>query len=771
MKKRNKSYSVPETTVQNVIPVMEWYENGIFRLDNDTYAIICAFDNSGYLSRTEPEKERKYGVSKKLLCELPTDIHYQEIIYNAPLDIAQIKEAVCKGEGTDEYSSAFFSVQEHFAEGARKETSLKRYLLAISYKTTGGISPENKLMDVYSSLQSRFAEMDSSLRLLSWESVMAELYHCYHPFDEHMPSELEALYRRGNTYRDVIAADGIQYNMDYIRIGSGYARVFTVVSYGAEINDTLIYTLLNNDLTISLSKHIEHTGKEAALRQIKKQLQELESRRQTRLSKNHREGTSYVPLELQKSIEGCNQLLEALSGDEEFLRQTIYVTVYAGTREELESDCSKIKSIALSAHTTLKPVTVMVKDALKSIMPLGKDYLTRHQFMLSSEAAVATPFSFESFFDKNGFFYGYNDRSGEPLIINRKLDRSSNGFIFGVSGSGKGIWAKSEISNVLYQPYCKKDKIIVVDASGEFLPIADATGGKIIELNDGKDSFNPLFISNAQKQLLGSSAAQASKISHLIALLSRFKAGEGLTATEKAIIDDTATEAFKSRGANLKTFYDLLGKNTRPEAVEMQGWLKRYVEGSIRLFSGTEEEKSERFTVYTVKNLTGELRDAAMLSMLERIEAAMMENYAAGNWTWIWIDEMHRYFDYERNRYAAERFSRLFSEARKYGGILTGITQLPRPVLASKDGEVMFSNSRFIIISELDDINIESISQTMGLNEDQCRILRAPNVGQYVIRTRHAPMAVRLLYPGAKENEKNALYDLFNTSFSDKGGI
>lgn len=622
-----------------------------------------------------------------------------------------------------------------------------------------------------SALDTRFREMGSALNVLSPEEVFAELYCRYHPFSGTMPVIPPDLYRRGLTVKDILASDGVQIKPNEIRLGDAYCRIFSITSYGSEIVDHIAYTLLNNDLPLSISKHVEHVGKEIAIQNVKKQLIELESRKQSRLSKNHREGTTYIPVELERAIEGCNQLLDALAGSEEFLRQTVYVTVCAETEQMLNEYSDRVKSAAISAHCALRTVRFFQEDAFKSVLPLGMDYLTRHQFLLSSEAAVMTPFTYESYFQPNGFWYGRNEHSGEPIIFNRKLDKSSNGFVFGVTGSGKGIWVKNEISNVLFQPFTANDEVIAIDATGEYIPLCSAIGGTVIELTPASDThLNPLYISDAQKRLLGTQQAKSAKIDHLIALLSEIKAGSGLTASEKSLADMVAGRVLNERKPTLNRFYEELKKETVPEAASMVAWLHRYIEGSVTLFAGEEESntsaENKKMTVYSVRNLTGDLRNAGMLAMLERIEARVMENHEAGRWTWIYVDEMHRYFDAERNPYAAARFARLYAEVRHYGAILTGITQLPLPVVNSKDGAAMLSNSRFVVMAELDGSNVDAVSNLYNLNEDQQRTLSSPDVGQYVVRMNNAPLSLRMLYPGANAQDKNKMYDLFNTSFN-----
>ncbi len=769
MKKRK---NVDETRVgrsaQGELPFTEWYSNSLIKIGENKYALVCEFKNTGYLSRTDPEKERKYRAYCRALNELPPYIHYEETIYNTPVSTdVYINAIASKDKFDNKYEEAFFGVERRFASAVEREISLKRYLLTLSTTVEDGEAPYNKLVDAYSALDSRFREMGSGLRILDPEAVFAELYHFYNPFGGQMPPLPSDLFRRGLTVKDFIAPDGISYEQDYVRLGASYCRIMSITSYGSEIVDTLTYTLLNNAMAVYLSKHIDHVMKEDALKSVKAQLKNLEQRRQARLQRNAKDNTSYMPLELIRAIEGCNQLLDALAGNEEFLRVTLYVMLAADSKKELDEKTARLKATALSVHCTLRPVTVFIAEALRSILPLGNDLLVRHQFMLSSEAAVSTPFSYESYFDPAGYYYGVNEHSGEPIIINRKLDKSSNGFVFGTSGSGKGMWIKNEIANNLWQPFAAEDETIIIDATGEYLPLASAVGGKIIELSSGSETkLNPLYISPSQLRLLGRDHAEASKISYMIALLSQMKEGTGLDATEKAIVDAVCSRCFKKKSPTLRTFFEELKRDGRTEATAMCSWLGRYVEGSVTLFLGDEEQDEmthQRLTVYSVKELLGDLRNCGMLAMLEKIEERITLNSEVGRWTRVYVDEMHRYFDAERNPYAAQRFARLYSEARQFGAILTGITQLPLPVMNSKDGAVMLSNSRFVVMSELDAANIAAVSEVYGLNEDQQRTLASPDVGQYVVRTHGAPMSVKFVYPS-----KNLMYDLFNTSFETK---
>lgn len=760
-------------SAQQSIPYDESYENGLFRIDENTWSFVCELTDTGYLSKTESEQARKYQTYLDMLNSLPSHIHYQEFIYNLPVDSEQYLNAIAsKTENySDGYEQTFFDLQRKFIAGVGRETSRKKYIISFSFRNTAWENPYNVLYDAMTMITDKFREIGSNVRLLTPGEVFAELFHVYHPFDGVMPPLPPDLYRKGLSVRDIVCPDAMEFKPKYIRLGDAYCRIFSITNYGSEITDSLIYTLLSQNSMLYVSKHLEHESKEEAIKAVKRQLDELEGRRQKRMENNAKRGGDYISLELQQSVKGCNEVLEKLYGSEEFFRMTVYVLIAARSPEELEQLSAITQSRALSAHCTLKTVTLEQNKALDAVLPLGKDYLKRHQFMLSSEAAVATPFSFESYFDQGGFFYGVNDRSGVPAIINRKLDKSSNGFVFGVTGAGKGIFVKNEITNVRYQPFCKNDDVIIVDPTGEYLPIAEAFGGEIVSLTPASSTrINPLHISEEQMRLRGRDAAISARMDFMVAFLSQIKEIEPLTAAEKSVADAACTEVFrKKKEPSIEDFYEELGRSTRPEAQDIRSWLERYVKGSITLFAGqsTVSDHSS-FTVYDLRELLGDLKNIGMLAMLTMIQDRVMANYAAGKWTWIYIDEFHRFFDEVRNPYSSEIFARMFSEMRKFGAIFTGITQLPLPVIKSGSGATMLANSSFVVSSELDARNIDALADLYNLNEDQKRVLTSPQLGQYILRTKGAPVQLKLLFPGKKAEDKNVLYDLYNTDFKDK---
>ena len=57
---------------------------------------------------------------------------------------------------------------------------------------------------------------------------------------------------------------------------------------------------------------------------------------------------------------------------------------------------------------------------------------------------------------------------------------NGNGFILGVSGSGKSFAAKREITEIALST---NDDIIIIDPEAEYRPLVEGLGGEVIEIS------------------------------------------------------------------------------------------------------------------------------------------------------------------------------------------------------------------------------------------------------------------------------------------------
>ncbi|MBQ3195417.1 MAG: ATP-binding protein [Clostridia bacterium] len=759
----------PEKEAAQLLPFKEIYESGVIRADNSTYALLLQFKNAPYLSQTEREQEAIYERYKQLLNGLSPAIHYQELIYSRPIDREGLENLMLSKRSIgNSYLDDHNRTLQRFANEILVDVTEREYIavlsVTVSEKNTTE-SPMSILVKAAKALETKFYSLGSAARILDAKGALKVFYELYNPY-----SQLSFQMPNGRkSYIEVIAPGDVNEKAKSLELGEHKVRVYAAWSYGATLDDNFLTSLLHLNCRVAASKHIVHLPKDKAIDRVTSRLKALEADRQDRLKKNRQSGESYVPLDLESNIANCRELLTRLNGDDNLFGVKLLVSAIAKDEEELREVCNVLQNKAAEHYVQLKPLLLQQSEAWEGILPLGTCKLKTETLMLTNELSVMLPFSTPGFIDRNGIYYGQNVNTGEPVIINRKQDKNSNGFLFGKSGSGKSFYGKLEITSLMTLPWCCCDEIIVVDPDGEFVSLAKACGDRseVVRLSSNSGAVvNPFDVSADEFNHYGDEAVN-NRTHFVLSFLDALK-GSTLTAQEKTVADRVTTDLYRryleSDKIQVPTLTDLdeeLQKQPEEEARTIRLYIERYVRGSIKLFNGQSTVMMDKkLTIFDLSQLGSELKDTGMLALLAAIWRKVFENFRKGSYTWIYFDELHRYYRTD-NSLAAEEIERLYAEVRKFGGIVTSMTQHPAGVLASPTAASMLTNSQFVVLFEQDDTNVEAMAERMKLNENHRRLLLAAETGEAVLRARNSTIAVKLLYP------KGKVYDTITTDFKD----
>ncbi len=101
---------------------------------------------------------------------------------------------------------------------------------------------------------------------------------------------------------------------------------------------------------------------------------------------------------------------------------------------------------------------------MNTVLPYGLMDINSVRTLTTESTAVLIPYKTQEIIDEGGLYYGINAISHNLLMCNRKLLLNGNGFIIGVSGSGKSFAAKMEIAMAAL---FTEDDIICVDPERE----------------------------------------------------------------------------------------------------------------------------------------------------------------------------------------------------------------------------------------------------------------------------------------------------------------
>ena len=160
---------------------------------------------------------------------------------------------------------------------------------------------------------------------------------------------------------------------------------------------------------------------------------------------------------------------------------------------------------------------------------------------LTTEAlAVLMPFKAQEIRHRHGIYYGQNTISKNLILADRKELLNGNGFILGVSGSGKSFAAKREITEIALST---NDDIIIIDPEAEYRPLVEGLGGEVIEIS--ATSPNHINALDMESGYNDGDNPVVLKSGFLLSLCEQLVGAGKLSAKEKSIIDRCTAQVYR----------------------------------------------------------------------------------------------------------------------------------------------------------------------------------------------------------------------------------
>jgi len=214
----------------------------------------------------------------------------------------------------------------------------------------------------------------------------------------------------------------------------------------------------------------------------------------------------------------------------------------------------------------------------------------------------------------------------------------------------------------------------------DYHPLVSRLGGQVIKLSPtSRHRINPMDINLNYSEEDDPLTLKSDFILSLCELIVGGK--EGLAPTEKTIIDRCVRLVYRDYFSDpcpenmpiLEDLYNLLRRQTEPEAHHVATALEIYVTGSLKVFNArTNVDLQNRLVCFDLKELGKQLKKLGMLILQDAVWNRVTTNRATKKSTWFFVDEFHLLLKEEQTAaYSIEIWKRF----RKWGGIPTGITQ------------------------------------------------------------------------------------------------
>lgn len=556
----------------------------------------------------------------------------------------------------------------------------------------------------------------------------------------HVEDPVIAIQNLGQDVVDVIAPPSIEVDFDSLKIGDTYFRTLFVSGYPRFVSPGWLEQMINFNSSLDISFFIYPVEGKEILDDLRHKIAEMEAEMATDIERG-----KIVDPGTRAKLEDAQILQDELvKGSEHFFEFAFYITIKAGNMEELNQLTKLIETTLGSILISAKHASLDMIDAFTSTLPMGIDKLSITRNMDTTSLATTFPLTSSELSSDKGVLYGINPQNDSFIIFDRFSLENSNMAVFATSGSGKSYFVKLESMRSLMLG----TEIIIIDPENEYELLSDAVGGQVIEFDFNSPSkINPFDLSQIYEEGENQLGLK------LLSLHSLFKLIMGeLTSTQEALLDRSLVEAYQAKGITqdpetqkrtpplMEDLYKaLIGKEVE-EALDLAARIEKFVRGSfVGIFDQqTNINLNNPFTVFSIKNLTDELRPIAMFIILDFIWTRVKKDLKP---RLLIVDEawhMMRYRD------SAQFMWSIVKRARKYYLGLTTITQDVEDFLRQDIGKAIVTNSALRVLLKQSPAAIDNIGDVFYLSQGERQLLLGANVGEgiFFAGNNHAPIRV-----------------------------
>ncbi|NCB62838.1 MAG: DUF87 domain-containing protein [Clostridia bacterium] len=767
LKQDTGHFPVPKS-VQDAIPIRRIWPDGVFQFGSK-FSKTIRFSDINYAIASKEDKTAMFLGYSELLNALDTGSTTKITINNKRLNRQNFERDIllpAKGDVLDEGRTEYNAMLMEKATGSVSSVVQERYLTLSAHKKNIEEARAffdrvtNDVTSRLSHLEARSEELDAAERL----RVLHDFYRVGEETEYHF--DLRESMKKGHSYKDVICPDSLEFKKDYFVMGGKYGRVLFLKEYASYIKDSMLTELTALNRTMMLSIDIIPVPTDEAVREMQSRLLGVETNvtNWQRRQNSNNNYSAVVPYDLEQQRKETREMLDDLTTrDQRMLFAVVTLVHLADSKEELDGDTETLQSIGRKHLCQLSPLNYQQAEGLVTALPLGLRRIDALRTLTTEALAVLMPFKAQEIRDRGGVYYGQNVISKNLIIADRKQLLNGNGFVLGVSGSGKSFTAKREMAALALST---EDDIIVLDPESEYRPLIEGLGGEVIDIS--ATSPNHINALDMEQGYGDGDNPVVLKSEFLLSLCEQLVGAGKLSAKEKSIIDRCTAQVYHDyiRGGcvgqapTLQNFHAELLRQPEPEARDVALAIELFTEGSLNTFAKpTNVDVSSRILCYDIRELGKQLLPVGMLVVLDSVFNRIVRNRAIGRNTWVYIDEIYMLFQHE---YSANFLFTLWKRVRKYGACCTGLTQNVDDLLQSHTARTMLANSEFLVMLNQAAIDRAELARLLNISDNQLSYITNVDFGRGLIKCGSAIVPFMDSFP------KNRLYQLMTTKLSEQ---
>lgn len=574
------------------------------------------------------------------------------------------------------------------------------------------------------------------------------------------------------------APDYFDFKKDYFMFNDTYAKTLYIREYPSAATSDILTGLLGTGIEIMVTTNIETYDSAEARKLVQRQITAVDTDMAKREVKAAQHGnfSSQMPQRIKNQRDAMVSVFDKITvKDQKLFMVNTQILVKAKSFEELNESVEVIESTLKRSGCIKGEMAWEQEHGMCDCLPVG--YQRKFEYlrtMPSESVAIFMPFNVREVQMAHSIYYGMNVLSHNLILFDRVTGLiNPSGFYLAASGGGKSFKVKTEITNIILGD--ENADVLVIDPEREYWKLAEAFGGEVVRFSNGSKNHINLF--DFDFRLLDDPEVDiiADKCQLVTSFISCMDAKHPLNAQEKSFVDRCVQKAYAKSGVlktldpadmpTLGTFLECMKEETENVSQEMKDKLiitiDMYVNGSAKYFNKlTNVDTKNRFIAYDIRDLNGNLKTQSMLLILDYIWNRLAENKEKGRKTYIFIDEAHLLF---ADEYSLDYLQMLWKRARKYGGILSGITQNVDDLLKDYKSRNMLANSEFIVLLKQNPTDAAKLQDVLNINDSEIQFVNDVPAGHGLLI-----LGGKTKIPFYDEFPKDTtLYSLMSTNFSE----
>ena len=768
--------------VLNTIPYKKILSDDIFFLGKKMYSKAYTFDDINFNLSDEEQQYMYLERYIEFLSILDDTVDCQICCWNSQINLDDFKKKALLPQKADdlfEYRYEFNSrvLEENIRKG--QNAIQKHMYITLTIKAPDEETARRRFKSLDITATNTFNRIgNTNMRILTSQERVEMLKDFFVGTDDMpVPQLTEKDFAKGID-KLYCAPDYFDFKKDYFMFNNTYAKTIYIREYPSTATSEILTELLATGIEIMATTNIETYDSAEARKLVQHQITAIDTDMAKREVKAAQHGnfSNQMPQRIKNQRDAMVSVYDKITmKDQKLFMTNMQILIKAESFEELNNNLEVIESTLKRSGCIKGEMAWEQEHGMCDCLPVG--YQRKFGWlrtMPSESVAIFMPFNVKEMQMENSVYYGLNMLSHNIILFDRMKGLvNPSGFVLACPGSGKSFTVKREIVNV-FLGYEDAD-ILVIDPEREYWKLAEAFGGEVVKFSNGsKNHINPFdfdfrLLEDEEIDII------ADKCQLLTSFISCMDSKHPLNAQEKSFVDRCVRKAYAKSNVlttldpadmpTLGTFLECMKEETENINKDMKDKLiitvDMYVNGSAKYFDNqTNVNTKSRFIAYDIRDLNGNLKTQSMLLILDYIWNRLSENRDKGRKTYIYFDEAHLLF---QDEYSLDYLRMLWKRARKYGGVLTGITQNVEDLLKDDKSRSMLSNSEFLVLLKQNPTDAAKLQDILHFTDSEIQYVNDTPAGHGIL-----VLGGKTKIPFYDEFPKDTkLYSMMTTNFSE----